>query len=64
VQNSIREKGQALNYLRLSSRMDAVAARVETAVRMNTLSATMTGVVKSMDGVLGAMEPEKVCARC
>ena len=33
-QNVIREKNQALNFLRLSSRIDAVAARLETAIRM------------------------------
>ena len=34
TQNAIREKTQALNYLRLSSRIDAVAARLESAIRM------------------------------
>jgi charged multivesicular body protein 1 len=33
AQNSIREKTQGMNYLRLSSRIDAVAARLETAIR-------------------------------
>jgi len=33
-QNAIREKNQALNYLRLSSRIDAVGARLESAIRM------------------------------
>lgn len=33
-QNVIREKNQALNFLRLSSRIDAVSARLETAIRM------------------------------
>ena len=32
--NSIRKKNEALNLLRLSSRIDAVASRVETAVSM------------------------------
>ena len=40
--------------------MDAVASRVDTAVRMNKLSSTMMGVVKGMDGVLGSMDPSKV----
>lgn len=83
-QNAIREKNQALNYLRLSSRIDAVrlfwigvvcflavcasshvcyaqvAARVETAVRMNMLTKSMGGVVKGMDKVLGTMDVSKV----
>ena len=33
AQNAIREKTQAMNYLRLSSRVDAVASRLETAIR-------------------------------
>jgi hypothetical protein len=59
-QNSIREKQQALNFLRLSARMDAVASRVDTAIRMNTVSASMGDVVKGMDSVLGSMDPQKV----
>lgn len=35
--------------LRLSSRIDAVAARVNTAVRMNAVTKSMGGIVKSMD---------------
>lgn len=34
AQNVIREKNQSLNFLRLGSRVDAVAARLETAIRM------------------------------
>jgi division protein CdvB (Snf7/Vps24/ESCRT-III family) len=34
AQNAIREKNQALNLLRLSSRIDAVAARVQSAIQM------------------------------
>jgi len=33
AQNAIREKNQGMNYLRLSSRIDGVAARLETAIR-------------------------------
>jgi len=32
AENSIRQKNQALNYRRMSARIDAVAARVQTAV--------------------------------
>ncbi len=32
--NAIRKKNESLNLLRLSSRIDAVASRVETAVTM------------------------------
>lgn len=33
-QNVIREKNQSLNFLKLGSRIDAVASRLETAIRM------------------------------
>merc|ERR1719234_1603435 len=62
AQNSIRQKNQALNYLRLSSRIDAVAARVNTAVKMNQLTKTMGGIVKSMDSVMKTMDIEKISA--
>ena len=32
AENSIRNKSQALNYLRMAARIDAVASRVQTAV--------------------------------
>jgi hypothetical protein len=34
AQNAIREKNSSLNFLRLGSRVDAVAARLESAIRM------------------------------
>lgn len=35
AENAIRQKSQSVNYLRMSARVDAVAARVQTAVTMN-----------------------------
>jgi charged multivesicular body protein 1 len=40
-QNVIREKNQSLNFLRLGSRVDAVAARLETAIRMQVMMMKM-----------------------
>ena len=34
AQNAIRQKTNAQNYLRLSSRIDAVASRLESAIKM------------------------------
>ncbi|XDA70214.1 hypothetical protein R6Z07F_000590 [Ovis aries] len=34
AENAIRQKNQAVNFLRMSARVDAVAARVQTAVTM------------------------------
>ncbi|KAI9984234.1 hypothetical protein PInf_005545 [Phytophthora infestans] len=60
AQNVIREKNQALSYLQLASRMDAVAARVQTAISMGQLKANMSGVVRGMDTVMESMNVEKI----
>lgn len=62
AENSIRQKSQALNYLRMSSRIDAVSQRVQTAVTMKQVTGSMSGVVKSMDAALRSMNLEKVSA--
>ena len=38
AQNAIRAKTNAQNYLRLSSRIDAVASRLESAIKTRTLN--------------------------
>jgi len=50
----------AMNYLRLSSRVDAVASRVESAVKMQMVTKQMAGVVKGMDASLQSMDVEKI----
>ena len=62
AQNAIREKNQALNYLRLASRIDAVAARVETAVRMKSVTRSMAGIVSGMDKAMQTMDMTKITA--
>lgn len=59
-QDAIREKNQALNYLRMTSRIDAVQSRIETAVRMNQITSSMQGVVKGMSNGLASMDVEKI----
>lgn len=53
---------KALNCLRLGSRIDAVSSRLETAVRMNTVTKSMKGVVKGMDKGLASMDVDKISA--
>ena len=53
---------QALNCLRLGSRIDAVASRLETAVRMNQVTSSMQGVVKGMDKGLASMDVDRISA--
>lgn len=46
--------------LRLSSRLDAVASRVETAVTMRAVTGNMTSVVKGMDKAMDSMNLERI----
>eukprot|EP00039_Didymoeca_costata_P000800 m.47317 g.47317 ORF g.47317 m.47317 type:complete len:203 (+) comp10480_c0_seq1:178-786(+) len=55
AENAIREKNQALNFLRLSARVDSVAQRVQTAVQMRKVTSSMSGVVKGMDRAMASM---------
>ena len=64
AQNAIREKNQALNYLRLASRIDAVASRVEAAVRMKQVTRSMAGIVKGLDAAMKTMDMNKVKQVC
>ena len=59
-QDAIREKNQALNHLRMASRLDACSSRIETAVRMNQVTSSMKGVVKGMDNSLNALDIDKL----
>jgi len=60
AENAIRQKNQALNYLRMASRVDAVASRVQTAVTTKKVTQSMAGVVKSMDAAMKSMNLEKI----
>jgi charged multivesicular body protein 1 len=59
-ENSIRQKNQGLNFLRMSARVDGVASRVQSAIQMRQVTNSMAGVVKSMDSALKSMDLEKV----
>lgn len=60
AQNAIRIKGTGLSYLRLSSRLDAVASRVQSAVKMQAVTQQMGQVTKGMDKVLSSMDVDKI----
>ncbi|KAM7072864.1 charged multivesicular body protein 1B2-like [Molossus nigricans] len=63
VENAIRPwPNQAINFLRMSARADAVAAGVQTAVTMGKVTKSMTGIVKSMDATLRSVNLEKISA--
>lgn len=42
AENAIRKKNEGLNYLRLASRVDAVANRVQSAMTMKAVSSLIT----------------------
>jgi len=60
AENAIRQKNQALNYLRMSARVDAVASRVQTALTTRKVTQSMAGVVKAMDAAMKSMNLEKI----
>jgi len=60
AQNAIRAKNERVNTLRLAARIDAVAARVETACRMQTVTRSMASVVKGMDKAMKSMDLMKI----
>jgi len=60
AENAIRKKNEALNYMRMSSRIDAVSSRVQTAVTTRKITQSMAGVVKAMDAAMRSMNLEKI----
>ncbi|XP_066926279.1 charged multivesicular body protein 1a-like [Clytia hemisphaerica] len=62
AENAIRKKNESLNYLRMASRVDAVASRVQTGVMMKSLTKTMGSVVKGLDKALSSMDLGKISA--
>lgn len=60
AQNAIRKKSEQLNYLRLSSRLDAVVSRLDTQAKMQTVNKSMAGIVKALERALAGNNLEKV----
>ncbi|XP_067613414.1 charged multivesicular body protein 1b-like [Eurosta solidaginis] len=60
AENAIRQKNQAVNYLRMSARVDAVASRVQSALTTRKVTSSMAGVVKAMDAAMKGMNLEKI----
>jgi len=59
-QDAIREKNQALSFIKMSSRIDACSSRIETAVRMGQMTGAMQGVVNGMNNGIASMNIEKI----
>uniref|UniRef100_A0A914EL95 Charged multivesicular body protein 1b n=1 Tax=Acrobeloides nanus TaxID=290746 RepID=A0A914EL95_9BILA len=60
AENAIRKKNESLNYLRMSARIDAVAARVQTAATQKRVTQSLGGVVKAMESAMKSMNLEKI----
>ncbi|TPP66544.1 Charged multivesicular body protein 1 [Fasciola gigantica] len=60
AENSIRQKNQAVSFLRMAARVDAVCARVQTAITLKGITQNMSSVVKSMDAAAKSMDLEKL----
>ncbi|KAJ6250987.1 charged multivesicular body protein 1b [Anaeramoeba flamelloides] len=55
AENSIRQKNQAMSLLKLSSRIDGVASKIQTALTMKKLTRSMKGVVGNMSKAMEQM---------
>ncbi|XP_058501002.1 charged multivesicular body protein 1a [Solea solea] len=62
AENAIRKKNEGLNCLRMASRLDAVASKVQTAVTMKGVTKSMGQVTKALDKALNSMDLQKVSA--
>lgn len=60
AQNAIRKKNESLNYLRLSSRLDAVASQLKSAIQMDAVSSNMKRITSSLDVALSSMDMEEI----
>jgi len=60
AENAVRKKNESLNYLRMSSKVDATASRVQTAVTMKGVAKNMESVTKALDKAINSMELEKI----
>jgi charged multivesicular body protein 1 len=60
AENAIRKKNEYLNYLRLSSRVDAVASKVKSAVAMQNVAKNIGQVTRSLESAMASFDLEKI----
>ncbi|CCW71489.1 unnamed protein product [Phytomonas sp. Hart1] len=58
--NSIRKRNESLDYLRLASRIDATASRIQSAIKINETVKLMKNTVKGMDIIMESLDPVKI----
>jgi charged multivesicular body protein 1 len=52
AENAVRKRSEAVSYLRMSAKVDAVASRVQSAVTMKGVAKSMGSAVKSLEKVI------------
>jgi len=60
AENAIRKKNESLNYLKMAARVDAVQAKVQSAMTMKDVTKKMEGVTKALDKAMSSMDLEQV----
>nr|CAD7579719.1 unnamed protein product [Timema californicum] len=60
AENSIRQRNQALNFMTMSARVEAIAAKVQDAQTMNRVTNSLRKVSEAMDKTLKSMNLEKI----
>lgn len=60
AENSIRKRGEQMNYLRLASRLDAVVSRLDTQAKMQAIGKSMGSIVKSLESSLNTGNLQKM----
>ncbi|CAI9766122.1 unnamed protein product [Fraxinus pennsylvanica] len=60
AENAIRKRSEQMNYLRLSSRLDAVVSRLDTQAKMTTITKSMGNIVKSLESTLATGNLQKM----
>ncbi|XP_007887466.1 charged multivesicular body protein 1a [Callorhinchus milii] len=62
AENAIRKKNEGLNWLRMASRVDAVASKVQTAATMKGVTKQMGHVTKGLERAMKSMDLQTVSA--
>ncbi|KAA3681231.1 charged multivesicular body protein 1 [Paragonimus westermani] len=60
AENAIRKHNESVTFLRMASRLDAVASRVQSATRMNEAMKNIGGVSKELEKAMKSMDLEKI----
>ncbi|KTW30808.1 hypothetical protein T552_00520 [Pneumocystis carinii B80] len=58
--NSIKKRAEAVNLLNLSSKIDSVSRRVQTAITMKNITGNLKNIVKGMDKAINSMNLEQI----